>query len=173
MLTSELLLVLGMKYGLGREIMASQRKIVAAAVAIISVLAITTAWALLQTSKTIPSTGTIYSYKLGVYTDIGCTIPISQINWTTVNPGGTTNQVVYVRNEAGNLNMNLSMQVNTWTPSPANSTNVATIAWDKTGTVLTPGTNSTATITLSVVDNAETQAGLTFTVNIKIIGDQV
>jgi hypothetical protein len=78
-----------------------------------------------------------------------------------------------VKNEAGNLNLSLSMTTNTWSATPTNTTtNVADVTWNKGGTVLAPGQNATAILTLTVADNAETQAGLSFDVNVKIIGDE-
>jgi hypothetical protein len=152
--------------------MTFQKKFVAAALMIIAVMMITTVVAILQTSKTIPSSGTIYAYKLGIYSDSGCNTPISTINWATVNPGGSTQQVIYVKNEAGNLKMELSMETPGWSPTPSNSTAVVFLGWDKTATKLDPNTSTMATVSLVVADNAETQAGLTFDVSIKIVGTE-
>ena len=152
--------------------MAPKKKVFVAALAIIALMTITVVVALLQTSKTIPSSGTIYAYKVGVYSDSALTNSISKINWTTVNPDGNTTQTIYVKNEAGNLNMTLSMEITDWTPTPTNSTNVVYFGWDQTGTELTPGQNATAIVTMIVLDNAETQTGLFFDVNVKIIGTE-
>jgi archaellin len=169
---SEFLLGFNMKYGGRRKRMALNKKYLAAALAIVAVMMMTTVLALLQTSKTVPSSGTISAFKVGVYADSALTDPLYKINWTNVNPGNSTTQTIYVKNEAGNLNLNLSMTTNTWSATPTNTTDVATVTWNKGGTVLAPGQNATATVTLTVADNAETQFGLSFDVNVKIIGDE-
>jgi len=162
-----------MKYEGRRKRMALNKKYLAAALAIVAVMMMTTVLALLQTSKTVPSSGTISAFKVGVYADSALTDPLYKINWTNVNPGNSTTQTIYVKNEAGNLNLSLSMTTNTWSATPTNTTtNVATVTWNKGGTVLAPGQNATAILTLTVADNAETQAGLSFDVNVKIIGDE-
>jgi hypothetical protein len=152
--------------------MALNKKLFTAALAIIALMTITVVVALLQTSKTIPSSGTIYAYKVGVYSDPSLTTPLSSITWETVNPGGSTNQTIYVKNEAENLTMTLSMDTSSWSPSPANTTNVVYFGWNQTGTVLAPGADATALVTMIVPDNAETQTGLSFNVNIDIIGTE-
>jgi hypothetical protein len=152
--------------------MATKKKLLAAALAIIALMTITVVVALLQSSKTIPSSGTIYAYKVVVYANSGLTNQLDKINWTTVNPGGSTTQTIYVKNEAGNLNMILSMEITGWSPTPANTTNVVYFGWNQTGTTLTPGQSTTALVSMVVPDNSETQTGLSFDVSIRIIGTE-
>ncbi len=154
--------------------MALNKKYIAAALAIVAVLMMTTVLALLQTSKTIPSSGTISAFKVGVYSDVGCTTPISTITWTTVNPGDTTTQTIYVKNEASSLTLSVSMTPEGWSASPANATVVAYVSWNVTvGTQLAHGASLAALLTLTTVNNTETQTGLNFNVNVRIVGDQV
>ena len=42
---------------------------------------------LLSTTKTVPSSGTISAINLGVYSDSGCTSPLSPLNFGMVTPG--------------------------------------------------------------------------------------
>jgi hypothetical protein len=110
---------------------------------------------------------------VGVYANSGLSDPISKINWTAVNPGDTTTQTIYVKNEAGALTLSLSMIPEAWSATPVNQSTVAYITWDQQDTDLTPGQNVTAILTLQVLNNTETQTGLSFDVNIRIVGDQV
>jgi len=163
-----------MKYEGRRKRMALNKKYLAAALAIVAVMMMTTVLALLQTSKTVPSSGTISAFKVGVYANPGLTDPISKINWTDVNPGDNTTQTIYVKNEAGALTLSLSMTPEAWSATPtANQSTVAYITWNQQDTDLTPGQNVTAILTLQVLNNTETQTGLNFDVNIRIVGDQL
>jgi hypothetical protein len=170
---SEFLLGFNMKYEGRRKRMALNKKYLAAALAIVAVMMMTTVLALLQTSKTVPSSGTISAFKVGVYANSGLSDPISKINWTAVNPGDTTTQTIYVKNEAGALTLSLSMTPEAWSATPTNQSAVAYITWDQQDTDLTPGQSVTAILTLQVLNNTETQTGLSFDVNIRIVGDQV
>jgi hypothetical protein len=154
--------------------MASQKKTVVAALFIASILMVASVLALLSQTKTIPSNGTINPFKVGVYNNAACTDVLHQINWTNVNPGGSTYQIVYVKNEATGVNMNLTMTTTGWTANPINATYVAALTWNSTGVVLTPGSIAAANVTLSTFDNTETEAGLSITaMNVNIIGTQV
>jgi len=171
---SEFLLGFNMKYEVRRKRMALNKKYLAAALAIVAVMMMTTVLALLQTSKTVPSSGTISAFKVAVYANPGLTNPISKINWTDVNPGDTTTQTIYVKNEAGALTLSLSMTPEDWSATPANTTTVAYVSWNITaGTQLTPGASLAALLTLTTVNNTETQTGLNFNINVRIVGDQV
>lgn len=153
--------------------MAMQKRFVVAALVIAAILMMATVLALLQSTKTVPSSGTIYAFKVAVYTDETASNPVFKVNWTTVNPGGSDTEDVYVKNEAGSLSMNLSMTTSGWSATPSNTTLVASLSWNATGTVLSAGTGTWARLTLAVEDNLETQTGLDFSVNINVIGDEV
>ena len=153
--------------------MALQKKTVIAALAIASIMMIASVLALLTQTKTIPSSGTINPFKVGVYNNEGATDVLYKINWTNVNAAGSTSQIVYVKNEATTVNMNLTMTTTGFTASPVNSTTVVTLTWNSTGVVLTPGQVTAANVTLTAADNPETQAGLTITaMNVNIIGTE-
>lgn len=155
--------------------MALQKKTVIAALTIAAIMMMASVLALLTQTKTIPSSGTINPFKVGVYHNSACTDVLNEINWTNVNPGNSTSEIIYVKNEATTVNMNLSMTVTDFTIDldPTNSTNVVTLTWNATGVVLTPGTYTRADVILSVVDNEETQKGFNITaMNINIIGTE-
>ena len=153
--------------------MALHRKTVIAALAIAAIMMVAGVLALLTQTKTIPSSGTINPFKVGVYNNVGATDVLYKINWTNVNPGGSTSQIIFVKNEATTVSMSLTMTTTGFTASPVNSTNVVTLTWNSTGVVLAPGAVAAANVTLAAADNAETQAGLSITaMNVNVIGTE-
>jgi hypothetical protein len=94
------------------------------------------------------SSGTIIaSSSIGVYSDSGCTIKMSSINWGFAAAGGSVNQIVYVKN-TGTGTMTLSLAVSNWSPSTAGI--YITIGWNQQGTQLSAGQSVPAMITLTV-----------------------
>jgi hypothetical protein len=155
--------------------MASQKKTVIVALTIASIMMIASVLALLTQTKTIPSSGTINPFKVGVYYNSGCTDVLNEINWTNVNPGYNTTEIVYVKNEAADVNMNLSMTVTGFTTdlSQTNTTNIVTLTWNATSVVLAPGAYTRADLILAAADNEETQKGFNITaMYINIIGTE-
>lgn len=151
---------------------AMQKRFVIVALAIATTLLMVTAFALLTTTRTVPSTGTIYAFRVTVYANEACTDQVYQINWTTINPGGTDVKDFYVKNDAGNLGMDLSMATSGWSGNPTNTTDVATLTWNATSHHLAAGESACAEFTLAIADNAETQAGLTFSFDVNVTGDE-
>lgn len=153
--------------------MAIQKKTAIAAFVIASIMMVAGVLALLSSTKTIPTSGTINSFNVGVYQSDLVT-PITSITFSAIIPGGTTTATIYVKNNAAATDMMLNMTVGAWSSTPTNSTNVVSMSWDREGYTLTHGSSVQATITLTAADNAETRAGLTFTgVNINIVGTQI
>lgn len=142
-----------------------QKPLLGTAVAVAVVLMMTSVLALLQSSRTITSSGTIKAINVGVYQDAGCTQTLTSISWGALDPGSSTNQTVYVKNE-GNTAMVLNMTTNTW--SPSNSTGYMTFTWNRENATVTPGNNVQASLVLSVSNNI---TGITnFSFNIVITG---
>ena len=155
--------------------MALQRKTVIAALTIAAIMMMASVLALLTQTRTIPSTGTINPFKVGVYYNSACTDVLNEINWTNLNPGSNITTIIYVKNEATTVNMTLNMTVTGFTTDlvPTNTTDVVTLTWNATGVTLTPGTYTRADVTLATPDNAETQKGFNITaMNINIIGTE-
>jgi hypothetical protein len=151
--------------------MASRKKIVFAALAIAAIMTIASVFAFLTSTKTIPSSGTISSYRVGVYTNESCTTQVPSITFNQINPGGTDAQTVWIRNDAASSKMTLSMTTSDW--SSTNATyDVVTLTFNQTGTVLNPGAKVPANLTLTADDDAETRDGLSFTMKINIIGTE-
>jgi hypothetical protein len=159
--------------------MASQKKAVIAALVIASIMMIASVLALLTSTKTIPSSGTISAFKVGVYSDAECTIPLTAIAFGSVSPSYNTNQTMFIKNDSpsGGKSLSLSMTIPNWNAvcTPLNTTyNVVTFVFNQTGTVLAPTNSVAANITMTALENAETQAGLSFTsLSINIIGTEV
>jgi hypothetical protein len=148
-----------------------RKKFVVAAFAIIAILMTTVVLALIQSTKQIPSSGSVYAFKVGVFDDIGCNTETTSIAFNAVNPGGNDPHTVYVKNIGGNLDMTLNMTTANWEPINCTTLYGLTITWDQEGTALTPDDSVAAILTLNVPDNQYTQEGLAaFNVTISITG---
>jgi hypothetical protein len=129
-------------------------------------LTLTTA-AVLSTSQTVPMSGTINAVNLGVYSDSGCTQTVTSLNTGALNPGGTANQTIYIKN-TGNVAETLTMTTNNWTPSEAGSS--LTLTWNRQNTVLNAGASIQATLTLTAAAN--TGSLTTFSCDVTLTGTQ-
>jgi hypothetical protein len=128
------------------------------------VLAVTTA-GLLSVSQSVPSSGTITTVNVGVYSDSACNLPLTSIDWGTISPGNIVTRIIYVKN-TGTAQITLSMTKTDWNPPSADGP--ITLTWDKGGTTLNANQVATATLTLSVSSSI---SGITiFSVNIVITG---
>lgn len=123
--------------------------------------------ALLQSSRTIPSHGTISGVNVNVYQDSNCTQPLTSVDWGTLDNGSSAIKTVYVRNE-GTANMTLSLGNNTWVPS--NATDYLTLSWDRENYVLANGASVGANLNLTVSPMFTT--GTDFSFNIVITGTE-
>jgi hypothetical protein len=122
---------------------------------------------LLMSYQTVPSTGTITTVNVGVYSDVGCTQNLTSINWGTLYPGNATTRTIYVKN-TGTIPVTLSMTTGSWAPTYANS--YLTLTWTRGGTVLNAGQSISAVLTLSV---ASSTGNLTdFSFNIIVTGTE-
>ncbi len=120
-----------------------------AALVIIGVVLTITTYAALNTSTNVPATGTVYtSANLSVYSDSGCTIPVSSLSWGNPTPGAVINQTIYIKNTSTGLSLTLNMTTNNWVPTTANGP--ITITWNQQGTDLKPGQSAAAILTLTV-----------------------
>jgi uncharacterized repeat protein (TIGR01451 family) len=102
---------------------------------------------------------------VGVYEDISCTIPVSEINWGMLEPGQTVNLTVYIRNE-GNTAINLTIYSEDW--SPANASNFIAFTCDYDGRQLSANDLVIVNFALSV--SSEIHDIDTFSFSIVIAG---
>jgi hypothetical protein len=135
-----------------------------AIVAVGLVLAVTTA-GLLSVSQTVPSSGTVTAVNVGVYSDSGCQTALTSIDRGTTAPGGSATRTIYVKN-TGNTQITLNMTTNSWNPAGANGP--ISLSWNRESTVLSAGSSTSATLTLTV--SSSISGITTFSVNIVITG---
>ena len=120
---------------------------------------------LVTTSQTVPTSGTVSSVNVGVYTDSGCTQNCTSISWGNLAPGSSITRTVYVKN-TGNLPVTLSMTTNNWQPLSAPT--YLTLTWNRANNVLNAGATLSATLTLTAAPNTGTITNFGF--NIIITG---
>ena len=127
-------------------------------------LTLTTA-GLISINQSLPSTGTVSTVNVGVYSDSSCTQQLTSISWGSVAPGSSAARTVYVKN-TGTNQITLTMTKANWNPISANGP--ITITWDKESTTLTANQIATATLTLSV--SSSISLITTFNVDVVITG---
>ena len=120
---------------------------------------------LVTTSQTVPTSGTVSSVNVGVYTDPGCTQNCTSVSWGNIAPGSAITRTIYVKN-TGNLPVTLSMATTNWAPTNANM--YILLGWNQANTVLAAGASTSATLTLSASSNAGGVSNFSF--NIVITG---
>ena len=147
--------------------MEMRKTVVVAATVLAVMLMMVSVLALLQSSRTIPSHGTIRGVNVEIFQDSGCTQQLTSVDWGTLDNGTSSVKTVYVKNE-GTVNMVLSLSNNSWVPS--NAVDYMTLSWDRESYVLGNGTSVDATLTLSVLPSFTN--GTDFSFNIVITGTQ-
>lgn len=156
-----------MKYGSRRKTLTKKNVIRYVAVLATVAIAIVGVFAAITSIKTIPSSGTIAGVNLGVFSDSGCTIPVTSINWGNVTPGGSVTHQVYIEN-SGTNNMTLSLSNSSWSPSGVDAN--LTLTWDKEGANVNLGVPNAVLATLTLTASASFTTGTDFSVNVIIAG---
>jgi hypothetical protein len=118
-------------------------------------------------TQTIPSSGTVTTVNVGVYSDVQCTQNCTSISWGTISPGDSINRIVYVKN-TGTVPITISMTAGSWNPTDAS--NYLTLSWDQEGEVLAVGESVSATLTLSAAGDTGDLTDFSF--NIIIAGEE-
>ena len=111
------------------------------------VIAVTYAYCLLSSVTRISSVGIVKAVGVGVYWDIDCTSTVTKIDWGLLEPGGTANVTVYLKNE-GNTPLTLSLNTEDWDPS--NTSDYITLQWGYHGETVNPGKVREVAVVLSV-----------------------
>jgi len=148
----------------------SKRKIVLTCLVMLSVLALSfyflgEAVSPRQVSDRVTSRGTIKAIGVNVYSDSGCTIKMSSIDWGILEPGANKSVTCYIRNE-GNSALTLSLSTATW--SPSNASQFIALTWDYGGKSVGPSEVLKVTFKLAV---SATISGITdFSFDIIITG---
>ena len=113
------------------------------------VIAVTYAYCLLSSVTRISSVGIVKAVGVGVYCDIDCTSTVTEIDWGLLEPGGTANVTVYLKNE-GNTPLTLSLNTEEWDPS--NASDYITLQWGYHGETVNPGQVREVALILSMED---------------------
>jgi len=137
---------------------------------VLAVLLLFTMNGLLLHTSPVPSASAVTAEaNIGVYSDHGCTQNVSSINWGTLTPGETKNDVVYVKNEnEGNETIILNLTTLNWQPN--NAILLLNFSWSCRNNTIEPGQVVEVTQTLSVA--ASIPSGFSgFSFNIVFGGD--
>jgi hypothetical protein len=153
----------------GKHLMKLNGKPILAVIALtITALALTlTTAAVLSANQTVPLNGTLSAVNLGVYSDSACTQTVTSLSVGTLNPGGTANQTIYVKN-TGNIAETLTISTANWNPTNANSS--LTLSWNRNNYVLPTGQTIQATLTLTAAANTGNLT--TFNCDVTLTGTQ-
>jgi len=101
-----------------------------------------------------------------IYHESGCTNPVSSVDWGMVEPGGSSNVTVYVKN-LEDIGVTLYLTTQNWDPSEASQ--YVSLGWNYTGVALEPEECIPIELTLTVSANA---TGLTdFSFEIVVTGE--
>jgi hypothetical protein len=124
----------------------------------IAVMGMSTFSALVAT-RSISNNGSIIGVGVKLYSDPACTTAVSTVSWGALNPGGTENYTVYVKN-TGTVPETLSMTTGNWNPSSASS--YITLTWNQQNHVLPAGQVVQAVLTLLVSSSISGVASFSF-----------
>ena len=139
--------------------------VIIATVAIAGLFLTLTTAGLLSVNQSVPTSGTVSTVNVGVYSDSACTQQLTTISWGSVAPGATVARTVYVKN-TGTNQITLTMTRANWNPTSVNGP--ISVTWNKESTTLTANQVATATLTLSV--SSSISGITTFSVDIVITG---
>jgi hypothetical protein len=142
-------------------------KLMAAAIALTSIVFIVTVLAALSASTTVLLDGTINTINVEAYSDSACTQPLTALNVGNVNPGSTITEIIYIKN-TGSIPVTLTMATSGWSPTGANT--YLTLSWNRQNEFLDAGDSVSATLTLTVASN--TGSLITFSCSVTITGTE-
>ena len=123
-----------------------------------------------QTSQTFSSSGAIQiqtTFGLGVYSDDQGSTPLTSVPWGTLQPGGSQDVIIYIKNE-GNTATTLSLESSNWSSSAAET--YLNLLWNYDGTPIAP--DEVEQITLRLTVDANIQGVDTFSFDITIVGTE-
>ena len=105
-----------------------------------------------QNARTIPTSGEIKVFGVGIFWDAACDNRVTALDWGLAEPGLTTNVTIYIRNE-GNAPAILNLNTTSWDPQEA--ADYITLSWDYTGDTLAINQVVQVTLTLSISPDIE------------------
>ena len=121
--------------------------------------------AVLNVQRAIPTSGSIVAVNVGVFSNSGCAVNLTLIDWGVVYLGDSVLRTVYLKN-GGNVPLKLTLATAGWSPSSA--TSQISIGWDRESSVLDPGQSTPASLTLRV--SPRVSGITTFSVSVVIAG---
>jgi hypothetical protein len=142
-------------------------KLMAAAIALTSIVFIVTVLAALSASTTVLLDGTINTINVEAYSDSACTQPLTALNVGNVNPGSTITEIIYIKN-TGSIPVTLTMATSGWSPTGANT--YLTLSWNRQDDVLDAEDSVSATFELTVA--SDTGSLTSFSCSITITGTE-
>jgi hypothetical protein len=113
--------------------------------------------------KTVPGSGAIKGINIGLYSDQACTTQVESIQWGLIEPGATTNQTVYIRNE-GDSKTALTMTLSNW--NPTNSSDHINVTWNYAGQTLNINQVIPVAFTLHISENIQGVTNFSFDITI-------
>jgi len=113
------------------------------------------------------NSGTIKTIGVSVFSDKACTKKATSLTWGTIDPGASTSNYVYVRND-GTAGGTLSMTTGNWTPAAAAS--YLTLTWNCSSYVLPRDAVVCAKLTLAVKSTITGVKDFGFTTTIQSTG---
>jgi hypothetical protein len=135
------------------------------AIVLLSVIAITSVYAVMVTSRILSSGVKLKSMGIGIYADSDCTTALSSIGWGILELNEVKNYTFYIRNE-GNSPITLNMTVSNWNPQSA--VLYVILTWDREKYPLPCNQVVKAILSLSIIK--DTPDSLTFDIVISGTG---
>lgn len=118
----------------------------------LGVLAVASVFASLTTKVSFPSSGSIKSVGLGVYSDRWCRFTLSTLEFGELDPGSSQSFTLYLKN-VGNSELTLSMTSENW--NPVNAPDYMLLSWNRDGYTIDPGESVSCEITLSISNSIQ------------------
>ncbi|HCW07513.1 MAG TPA: hypothetical protein DGG95_09140, partial [Cytophagales bacterium] len=136
---------------------------------IIAVALTCTTYAALTTNRRVDASGSVSATaNLGIYSDSTCQTPLTSIEWGAPTPGTSITRIIYIKNTGIGASLSLSLTTSNWDPAIADGP--ITVSFDKTGTRLSPGQSTAASMTLTI--SPTTVDIINFSLAITITGNQ-
>jgi len=111
----------------------AHRKVILAAICLLSIAIFGAVMAAIGSSKTIVYASSVNGLGAGIYWDQACTNRTLSLNWGPIEAGSNNTLTIYIKNESNSAD-SLSLQTSNWTPST--SLGYMSLNWNYSGQVL-------------------------------------
>ena len=125
----------------------AHRKIILAAICLLTIVVFGAVIAAIGSSKTIVYASSVNGLGAGIYWDQACTNRTLSLDWGSIEAGSNNTLTVYVKNE-GNSAVSLWLGTSNWTPSA--SLGYMSLNWNYSGQVLSVNQVIPLELTLTV-----------------------